>query len=44
MVVSISMYIRKTELTENCKFCLFAANGKRKFVFLGQEMKMGTVY
>jgi hypothetical protein len=40
-VVPISIYIRKTELTEYCKFCFFAANGKWKFVFLGQEMING---
>jgi hypothetical protein len=28
---------RKTELTENGYFCLFAANGTQKFVFLGRQ-------
>jgi hypothetical protein len=30
--------IQKTELTVNGYFRLFAANGKRKFVFLGRQM------
>ncbi len=38
--------IQKTELTENGNLHLFAANGKWKFVFLGQQTypSMGNYY
>jgi hypothetical protein len=42
MYAAVSVYIytvypRKTELTENGNFRLFAENKKRKFVFLGRQ-------
>jgi hypothetical protein len=42
LYAAISMYSIYTEKTENGNFRLFSANGKWKFVFLGQQTMNGN--